>query len=271
MFISPRQARRGWSDWHLVASILMICVGVGATYDAWVSMWQITRGRGEWRHLALLPLVLFWLAWVRRERVNLCEPRSTWLGPVTVLTGWLLAVFGRHMALEVVWHLGAMVIVVGCLVSVLGLNIIKAFAPVLGALAFVIPLPMQVAQPLARPIEELAATLMQPLLGLPRIAARQAVPDLVCAVLIAYAFAFASPYRRWIRSLLIFISPVAAVVILMVQIMLYRVLLIDRAVFWADWASWLMLPMTLAMLWGLIQLLRWAAVPLQHYKLGDET
>ncbi len=274
MIFSAKQLRRGWTDWHLVMALLMVAVGVAATFNAWVNLFNTTAARGDMRHLWLLPLVIVWLIWVRRQRMQMCQPGGTWIGPLLLIGGWLVSILGQRVGVEVLWHAGAVVVVMGCVTSVLGYQLFRAFLPAFVALLFIVPLPYGIELRLAVATGDLAATLVQPTPVGYVMAMQEAAPALKFAVLLAYAFAFGMPYRTWVRLLLLVVSPLAAMLMLMLQMISYELMLgwwqPPRAESVTNMAGWLLLPLTLALLMGLIRLLRWAAVPLQYYKLADE-
>jgi len=275
MIFASKQARSGWTNWHLLGAVLMAVVGGIATMDAWTNILSISIHRHHTRHLILLPLVVVWLVWVRRERFQLCEPAGTWAGPLIVLVGWMICVLGYRTEVEVMWHFGALAVVIGCVISVLGLRVLGAFSAAFAALVIVIPIPGSILNYTTHTISEVASTLILPTLGtaVTALQMQTAASCLLCAVLLAYAFAFGTPYRGWIRSLLIAVSPLMALVVLMLQMGLYRLFMAiwhtdQAAATWTNRAGWLTLPLMLLVLWSLIRLLRWAAVPLRYYRVA---
>lgn len=274
MLVTSKPSRVGWTDWHLVGAALMALVGVAATHQAWFDLVNTAIQRGQTQHLILLPLVVVWLAWVRRQRLKLCRAGGTWIGPVIVGGGWLISVLGNQMSLEVIWHLGAVCVVVGCVISVLGIDVLRIFGPAFLALLFVVPLPYRVEWRIMEPVASLSTELVQATVGIGQVSPREAAEAMLCAALLAYAFAFSMPYRNWVRGVVIAVSPIAAVLGLIVQELLHHEALVySRSpddLLWDRVSRWLLVPLTLALLLGLVKLLRWAALPLQHYKLAEE-
>jgi len=274
MLLTTKPSRVGWTDWHLVGAALMALIGVAATHQAWTHILRTAIYREQTQRLILLPLVIVWLVWVRRQRLKLCRAGGTWVGPVIVAGGWLISVLGNQLAVEVVWHVGAVCVVIGCVISVLGVGVMQMFAPAFAALLFVVPLPYRVEWDVMGPIADLATILTQVIVGVGHVTPREAAGATLCAMLLAYAFAFSVPYRQWVRALVIAVSPLAAVLGLMLQELLHHNAILparpSEDSLWHVAVPWLLVPLTLGLLAGLVKLLRWAALPLHHYKLAEE-
>jgi hypothetical protein len=269
----------------------MFVVGVAATRDVWVDIWRTAMHHGEIGHLLLVPLVVFWLVWVRRERARLCEPVGTWIGPVIVGVSWCVAALGELMGYKVFTHAGAVGIMVGCLLSVLGWDVLRRFLPAFGALGLLIPAPWLVHERLADPFTDFVAEfslLVYNVLGISAqmrgpvmiiedtripVLAVTGAPGLKAIFLAAYGFAFAQPLRRWARGLVLASTPIAAVMcqILGAPLVAWLVTLDEVNPEWLSAvAGWLLLPVVFGILFGLVRLLNWASVPIQQYTLAQE-
>lgn len=290
--IVPRSlTRSGWSDWHLAGIAAMLVVGVLATRHVWVDIWATAVRHGEIGHFLLVPVVVAWLAWVRRERLRVTEPVGTWLGPVVVGVSWALASVGEALAVKVLTHVGAIGIMVGCLLAVVGWDVVRRFLPAFGALLLLIPAPWAVHAHLADPFTDFVAEFSLLVYGVLGIAAdRQGdqmhvagvtvpvlaacgAPGLKAIFLAAYGFAFAQPLKRWARGLILALTPVAAV---LCQLFGPPIVawLVTMDQFNPEWlaavAGWLLLPVVFALLYGLLRVLSWASVPVQQYTLATD-
>lgn len=269
----------------------MCALGAIATAGVWADIWKTAQRHGEVMHIALVPLVALWLVWVRRERLRQCEPVGTWMGPLLVLSGWIGSVIGDALSYEVFAHLGAVAILIGCILSVVGVNVVRRFLPAFVVLLLLIPAPWIVHEHLARPFlrivgevgliayEAFGVTarlrgehLVLNGVSVPVVAACGA-PGLKAIFLVAFAFAFAKPLRGWVRALVLLSTPVVAVVTQLLGTMLV-VYLVPRGPLGFEQltalSGWLLLPVAFALLVGLIRLLDWAAVPVQDYSLAKE-
>src|SRR5438132_10888964 len=117
------------NGWHVVAAVGMAALGVLATLDAWKDMFLIAFNDEEYSHIFIVPLVALWMIWVRRMRFRHCKPSGTIIGPVIVLVGWLISSFGFNHKYQSLWHGGSVIIVLGCMLSVLGKNVLFRFFP----------------------------------------------------------------------------------------------------------------------------------------------
>lgn len=288
----PRSlTRNGWSDWHLLGAVGMLTVGTVATRDVWADLWATARLHGEIGHLVLVPLVVFWLVWVRRERMRLCEPVGTWIGPLIVGVSWAMATLGDSFDVKVATHTGALGILVGCLLSVVGVDVFRRFLPAFGALLLIVPTPWAIHEHVTGPFTDFIAELglfVYHVLGIsaelrgrvmtiegvhmPVLAACGA-PGLKAILLAAYGFAFGQPLKWWARGIVLAATPAAAVAcqVLGAPLVAWLITLDEVDPEWLSAvAGWLLLPVVFALLFGLVRLLNWASVPVQQYTLAQE-
>jgi exosortase/archaeosortase family protein len=91
-------------------------------------------------------------------------------------------------------------------------------------------------------------------------------------ILVSYAFSFGLPLRNRVRFLILLASPFAAILCNLIRIMptvwLYGNAPRNVARAFHDYSGWLMLPIALLMLLGIIRLLRWAMIPVMRYTLA---
>lgn len=262
-----------------------------ATADVWANLWETAWRHGEVEATLLAPLIASWLFWVRRERLRLCEPSGTWVGPAVVCGSWLLGLLGDATGTQLFVHVSALGIVGGCVLSVLGVDVLRHFLPVFGALLLLVPVPWVLHERVADPLSYVVADvslLLYDLMGTEAerrgawlVVGDKQVPVLtVCGApgikatfLIAYGLAFASPLKTWVRVLIVAVTPIAAV---MTQVLgtLVAVGLVEMSG-WTDHAvdlvtGWLILPVVFAVLFGLVKLLGWASLPVQYYTLAQD-
>ncbi|MHC4996311.1 MAG: hypothetical protein ACYTGQ_14800, partial [Planctomycetota bacterium] len=137
----PRYIRRnGWGAQHLWVGIALGVLGVLLTLDAWKDIFLIAWTDEESSQILLAPIIFPALIWVRRERFRNCQPRGLLIGPILVLVGWMFTLwglysdgqlFGVNVGQMLYWHTGALMIVVGAVLSVLGTDVIRHFFPAL--------------------------------------------------------------------------------------------------------------------------------------------
>jgi len=86
----------------------------------------------------LAPLMIIWLAWVRRDQLRNCPLRHSWTGIPILLVGWLVYSYG-YVADPVIWRTGAVITAVGAFVAATGYDMSWRLAPALLASVFLIP------------------------------------------------------------------------------------------------------------------------------------
>ena len=291
MLISGSWARRGWSDSRFVAALVLVTASVAVTWDAWRDIYRIASKDEESSHIFLVPIVAIWLFLVRRRRLRHFRPVESFAGPAAVLLGWFLYSFGDTQLIQSFYHAGAVVMAVGCLVTVFGTSLLKEFFPVFLTLVFLIPVPGRVRQQIAMPLQTLTAQATAEffnMIGAPvaragntlivngaevQIAeACNGLRMMFALALAMFAFAFGSPFRAYVRVLVLVATPLAAVACNVVRLVptvwLYGHHPGDFATHFHDIAGWLMLGVAFATLIAIVRVLRWALVPVSPYTLA---
>jgi len=288
--LPPGLRRGGWSVWHGVAAVALAAAGVYATFDAWADIYRVMLKDEESSHIFLVPIVAAILVWIRRRRLRFCRPTGLWIGPVLVALGWLVHSYGDARMITAFWQGGAVLVVIGCVFSVLGLEMLKKFWPAVLVLGFLVPVPGGVRQDIAMPLQTATAVITEHtllVLGMPidragnvlaingvDVAIAEACNGLrmvFALTLVSYAFAFSTPLRGYVRVIVIAASPLSAVLCNVVRLVptvwLYGYAAEETADLFHDVSGWLMLFVSLLLLMGMIRALRWALVPVSRYTL----
>lgn len=287
--------------WHLLLASILALLGVLVTWEAWREIFVNYAWRDEeYSHIFIVPFVVIWMVWVRRMRFRHCRVSGTILGPTIVAAGWWLSWFGFHRQTTSFFHLGAVVVVLGCIVSALGKNVLFRFFPAVLVLLFLVPVPGQFRQDIAQPLQAWTAQVSHAVLDVCGVESElsgnvltingQAVTIVEACngmrmvfplLLIGYAFSFALPLRQTVRLLILLFSPLVAIACNVVRTVVLIWLegntqglspemsqnLFDAA---HKYGGWIMLPVAFVMLLLLIRLLKWAMVPIQRYTLASQ-
>lgn len=285
--------RTSWSIAHAIAATAMAAAGVVATHDAWRDMLQIAINDEESSHLFLVPLIAAWLVWMRRGRIRWCQSESLWIGPVVIAVGWLISLVGYNHAMQSLWHGGSVLVVLGCVLSVLGRDALRHFMPALVVLVFLVPVPGMVRQEIAIPLQRATALVTQNLLevlGMPisrsgslltingvDIGIAEACNGLrmvFALVLVSYGFAFGTPLRMPVRLLILAASPISAILCNVIRLVptvwLYGYQGHEIGQTFHDISGWVMLGLAFLILLGLLHLLKWALIPVVPYTLAHD-
>ncbi|TVQ30753.1 MAG: exosortase/archaeosortase family protein [Phycisphaeraceae bacterium] len=285
--------RRSWkfSDGVLLAGLTALAVA--ATWSIWSDIFGWAIQDEEQSHVLLAPAIAAWLVWVRRERLRYCKPRWTIWGPLLVAAGWLLAwqgFFGERMLF---WHFGALLIVAGAALTVVGMNFVRNFMPAAFALLFLMPIPGMIRMRIALPLQEVTAKITHfcmELFGAPvaqhgnllsingvDVAVAEACNGMrmvAALALVSYAFVFSTPMRMSVRIFILAISPLVAIVCNVIRlvptVLMYGYSDVETAEAFHDISGWAMLPIALAIVWGVFALLRWIEVPITPYQASEE-
>jgi exosortase len=280
-----------WTTAHVVAAALMAALGMLVTWPAWSDIYHIARADEESSHIFLVPIVALWMLWARRVRFRYCKPTGTILGPIIAGIGWAISSYGFYHGIQSFWHGGAVMVVVGCIVSVLGKHAILRFIPVVAVLVFLVPVPGEFRLRVALPLQNWTAKIEQTMFqvlgtdvirngnqltinGVPVniIEACNGLRMVFALILVSYAFSFGLPLRNRVRLLILLVSPFAAIFCNLIRILptvwLYGNAPKGLAIRFHDYSGWLMLPIALLMLLSIIRLLRWAMIPVMRYTLA---
>jgi exosortase len=283
--------KHGWTSRRILVALAVVALAIIATLPAWLDIAHIARMDDEASHVFLVPIVVAWLIYVRRGRFRYCLPRPTFLGPLCVALGWLISTWGYRNAMQSLWHGGAVLIVIGALLSVVGRDLLLRFAPAFAVLIFLVPIPGRFRQQIAIPMQTATASAAQTvfdILGEPiqrngnQLAINGTVVNVAEAcngmrmvftlVLVSYAFAFGEPLRGYVRFLILAASPLSAIgcnVIRMVPtIWLFGHSSLQFAEAFHNIAGWVMLGIAFLLLMAIIRLLKWALIPVSPYMLA---
>jgi exosortase len=280
-----------WTLWHVTGAVAMGMLAVAATFDAWSDIFLYASKNEEYSHIFLVPLVAAAMIYVRRARFRYCKPTFTGIGFLLAALGWAVHMYGFYHNYESLWHSGAVLVVIGCVLSVFGKQALFRFFPAFAVLVFLVPVPGMIRLGIAAPLETWTAQLSELLLNAVNTGVTRSGNQLLvngypiniaeacnglrmvfALILVSYFFCFALPLRNSVRVIILLASPLAAMVCNVIRILptvwLYGVSEYAGHTF-HDWSGWLMLPISFLILLGVIAALRWAMVPVMRYTLAS--
>ncbi|MFW6061968.1 MAG: exosortase/archaeosortase family protein [Planctomycetota bacterium] len=283
--------RNRWDRWHLVTLAGLVAAGIAGTWEAWTDIAQIAVRDEEASHIFLVPIVFGWLIWVRRPRLRRCRPVGNWAGPLLAGIGWVLSSIGYNHAIQAFWHGGSLLLVLGCVVTAVGLEVVWQFLPAFAVLVFLVPVPGMLRQRIAIPLQTATAEVTHQVfevlgLNVPRsgnvlsingteVGIAEACNGLrmvFALVLVSYAFAFGSPLRWYVRGLILAACPLSAiacnVIRLVPTVWLYGYGSTAMAETFHNVSGWGMLVVAFLLLFAILRALRWALVPVTQYTLA---
>jgi exosortase len=291
--LPARCRKNGWTEGHFLLGLFMLAAGLFATRHAFEDILRIATTDEESSHILLVPVVCAWLAWVRRGRLRFVRPRGQWLGVGILVLGWFIHSYGDFHLIETFWYGGAVMVVVGSVLTVGGSDLLKQFLPVFAVLAFIVPVPGLIRWEIAGPLQVATAKATHyvlVILGIPAdlhgnviningvdVAIAEACNGLrmvFALVLVSFAFAFGLPLKAYVRFLILAASPISAIICNVIRLVptvwVYGKFSIEVADTIHDITGWIMLPIAFLILLGIIKILRWAMIPVTQYTLAYE-
>jgi len=246
----------------------------------------------EQSHVFLAPIVALWLLWLRRARLRWVRRAESLWGPAIAVAGWIMSWMGFRAGVQAAWHGGALISILGAVLSLTGLRPLRLFAVAVVAAAFMVPIPGALRHQVAWPLQELATNVTHASLELFGVAAVRSGNLLIvngepvavgeacngmrlvfALVLVVYAFAFSSPLRTSMRVLLVGLSPFVAVLCNLLRLiptsLLYGYGGAGIAQQFHDIAGWVMLLLAAVALGGVIRFFRWLELPVHTLRLAS--
>lgn len=291
-------ARNGWKFSHGVKLLVAMLVSLAATWPAWQEIaWAALHNDVARSGLLVLP-IMFWLIWVRCARFRFVKPGGWAVGLILVLAGVQMYYTGMYVyGLRSVYHLGAVLTVIGAVLLVTGHSVLKQFLPAWAILPLLVPIPATLLTLIAKPLQLLEAqfiSVVYRLFGfsvqiiegqassvvvigsstLPIESVCKGLPTTLSLMLICYGFVFSSPMRPPVRVILLAITPFVA--LLCSAIALGGTLwlyggesALVTAYYIRAMSQWVTLLIAFLMIAGSVRVLVWASVPVHQYQLAS--
>lgn len=271
----------------LVALLLLGMVFADAIGDI------VRRGRSslEQGYIFLVPLVAGYLVVIRRTRfAGSHSLAGAWIGPVVILAAIGASIIGHDRDILVLWHAAPVLAGCGLVIALLGMPRVLAILPAFLVLFAMIPLPGTVRRFVAQPLQEQASFVTAAALdffgvdavrmgNLIEINGVQVAIGEACdgmrllmpLAIVIYAFVFSLPLRPSVRLLLIGLSlPVAFVcnVIRLIPTAFAYGYMPRLATEVHDLGGWLMIPLSIALMLGILRALEWFDAPVARFRLA---
>ena len=263
---------------------LFVIAGIVATRGAWEDILHIALRDEESSHVWLVPFLAGWLAWIRRKELSAVEPATSLWGPVLVAAGWAVSHWGFYGARQSPWHFGALLVAVGCLMTILGSRLLMVIWPAILVLIFIIPVPGMIRQQISIPLERATASVTTTLLGLTGAPVARSGNQILIngypvtvaeacnglrmifpLVLIVYVFCFTLPLRAGARWVLLLTSPLCAiacnVIRLLPTVVLFGYASKNVADKFHDYSGWPMVSIAFLVLMGLVKVMQALNLP----------
>lgn len=285
--------RRAWRIRDYVQLALLLGIALWLHRQPLLDIVAIGLRDSEQSHIFLAPIVALWLLWLRRSRLRYVMVQPSFAGLLVAAGGWIVSWWGFESGVQIAWHAGAVVSVLGVLLSMTGLAPVQLLAPVFAVLAFMLPVPGEIRHRIAYPLQELATTVTHSMLEFIGVIAIKSGNVLIingeqvavgeacngmrmvfALTLVVYFFAFGTALKPGTRALLLILSPAIAMVCNVLRLVPTSLIFgygnVEVAQQFHDWAGWIMLPVAGIMLWAVLQMVRWLEFPVTQFRLASQ-
>jgi exosortase len=263
-------------------------LAIAATWTVWFEIFSIAAHSAEDSQIFLAIPIAGWLVWLRRGRLRACGPSWNFVGPGLIIFGAVMERAGAATATDIAEHMGVILVVLGAVLTIVGVRTMTAFLPAVLALGFLMPVPGRIRQPIALYLQEASAHLSQAALELVGIVIERSGNVLIvngvdvavaeacngmrmvsALALISFAFVFSVPMRHPVRLFLLLMSPAVALLVnilrLIPTVLLYGYTNEGTADLFHEISGWAVLGLAVGILWGILSILRWLEIPIDPF------
>ncbi|MDG2029779.1 MAG: exosortase/archaeosortase family protein [Phycisphaerales bacterium] len=286
--------RRGWMKQDYMVLLLLLLLAFFLARGAWIDMLSRAIRDPENGQALFAPIVALYLFWLRRSRLQFIRYRPSMLGPLVIIVGALTSWWGIEKDILLLWHGGAVVLLIGCILTMTGIEVIRQFLPAIICLFFLIPTPGSVRVALAAPLQSFATAVTIGILDMTNVLAvrhgsviligEDQIPVAIgeacngmrmvfALLLVVYGFVFSMPFRLGTRLFLFLVSPFIALACNIFRLFLTSLAYTFLPPAEADSFHWMaglvMLPLALFLLFGIVRLLKWLDIPIMSWRLAS--
>ncbi|MEM9415343.1 MAG: exosortase/archaeosortase family protein [Planctomycetota bacterium] len=286
---TPRLGKQGgWTAGRIGCAIALGAAAVLSVRGAWLDIAHIAWADEESSQVWLVVPIMLLLLAVRKDKLSKTLPASSFYGTLLVALGWAMSWHGYFNAIQSLWHLGAVVLLVGAVWTALGTQVMLKALPAVMVALFFVPVPGRIRSEIAMPMQQATAIAAEAVLvifgqnvertGMMLSFNGKAVVriDEACngmrmvfaLLLVCYGYAMATPLKGYVRFLVIGLSPVLAVACNIIRV-------VPTALVYAhadqgtgdmvhDLSGWAMVFLAYGFLMGVFAVLEWAEVPVMR-------
>jgi exosortase len=270
---------------RIVIALVLMAASVWISSEAWGEVTRLLWLDEQSSHGLIVPLAVFLLVAARRSRLEMVRVEPHWLGPVIVAIGMLSSAISWHLDLQTGWHGGALLMALGCWVTMTGTDLIRKFAPAYIALIFLLPTPAAIRTPVTVPLQDITATITKyacEMLGMGvtqagrtlRVNGQDVTVAEACSgmrmvftlLLACFISVYSLPLREWVRWLVLLSTPVIAVVANVIRLVptlwAYGRFSTETADQVHNASGWIMVVLAYFAVEGALKLFIWVGVPL---------
>ncbi len=149
------------SAWQRPLAVLLLAVSalLLLTLREWGEMLHQWWNIDTYNHILLIPAIIGWLVWIRRDDLAEQTPRSTPIGLFLTAGAMALWTLGRLIEINLFAHAGAVAVIQAAIVAILGPRIAMLLLLPLAMACFLVPFGDEIIPPLQMITAEIAIAL----------------------------------------------------------------------------------------------------------------
>jgi exosortase D (VPLPA-CTERM-specific) len=132
--------RTGGVHATVIASIVVLVVLVAFSGALWELVTRWSR-QEQYSHGFLIPIIVAWMLWARRDALLASIGRPSWNGPLLILLATIMHLVGQLSAFFLLSQLGFIVALIGIVLGIGGYSLLRVTFIPIAFLIFAIPLP----------------------------------------------------------------------------------------------------------------------------------
>lgn len=133
-----QEIKTTWRNGAVALAAVFVVVGV-AFFDTLTALIMTWWDKPEYNHCLLIVPIIVYLIHERREVFQRIAPEPSWLGGLPLLAGALVWLLGDLADANVVRQFGLIILIQGCLLTILGKRVVLAFIFPIFYMIFLIP------------------------------------------------------------------------------------------------------------------------------------
>src|SRR5665213_1368941 len=118
--LAPKDA--AYSGLFLALSLIICLIAFAESLLELIHRWSLEE---QYSHGFLIPIIVAWLLWARRDALLASIGRPSWFGLAIILLAGCMLVVGKMTALFLLAQVGFVIVLIGIVVATGGLSLLK--------------------------------------------------------------------------------------------------------------------------------------------------
>ena len=282
--------KRGLTLPDVLLLALILLVGAWVNKDTFLDIFTRVSIHGKYGFPFLVIAGSLYLSWLRRSRIQYLRYEPTFTGVVIIAIGFCSIQWAINRDILIAEHIGAMCVLIGAAVSMLGISFVRNFAAPLGALFLIIPVPGVVSDIIDIRLEAISATFLFSVFEIMNVPCQmlgnQLVIDgvsikagkefngyalMMSIAVVVYVFICAIPLRNGARLLILISSPLIALICNLICVLLVGICIgwfsPEAGLLIYEISAWTMLPVAVIILATALRIMFWLDIPVTTWRL----